>query len=175
MASSPASGERTAAEYTKSSQVRVAIGGWLVLRSDRPPKSATVQKTTTPKSTAAAGKYSFVTTFITVFNALPPDWIGAGCHRVILSMGAPKPGSRQDAESVTKITSDVPLDCSVQARLRLQGGQRGTQPGVGVVGNLLHCRTSAELDHCLWINGLDGGPIRVATAAHYDIAGQQCT
>jgi len=76
-----------------------------VLSSDRPPKNATVQKSTTPKSTAAAGKYSFVTTVITVFNALPPDWFAAGYHRVSLSMRAAEPGTRQDAESVTKITA----------------------------------------------------------------------
>jgi hypothetical protein len=81
------------------------MGGWLVLRRERPPKKATVQKSTTPKSTAAAGKYSFVTTFITVFKALPPDWFGAGHHRVNLSMGAAKHGFRQDAETVMKITS----------------------------------------------------------------------
>jgi len=114
--------------------VSVAIGGWLVLRSDRPPKRATVQKRTTPKSTAAAGKYSFVTTVITVFNALPPDWFGAGYHRVNLSMGAAKPGTRQDAETVTKITP-VPLSAVVPVPALTTGRSAGPgPPGGGMMG-----------------------------------------
>ena len=56
-----------------------------------------------------------------------------------------------------------------------QFGEGIAEAGAGIVSDLFSCRGVAELNHGLWVDGLNDGRLGVFAAADDDVAGQQCT
>jgi hypothetical protein len=50
-----------------------------------------------------------------------------------------------------------------------------TEPGIGVVRDLPGDRATAELDHCLGVDGFGGGFVLVLASSDSNIAGKQRT